>query len=195
VQRRVLLFAAFVPCCANSSQRVSWLFATVGVPRTLPGIAEGKTPIRTGGTPVLLVSGKTGIGKLAEREGFEPSVAFKGYDALAKRCFRPLSHLSGSHSYYQTMVSHALPAKHPAPASSTCEMPPEGFAARKASQAGRLAMPRARLGSISASSGVNWPARNRWSPAKAIMAALSVLWAGAARCRVRAARAQRSAKT
>jgi len=30
------------------------------------------------------------------REGFEPSVAFKGYGALAKLCFRPLSHLTGS---------------------------------------------------------------------------------------------------
>ena len=30
----------------------------------------------------------------AVREGFEPSVAFLGYGALAKRCFRPLSHLT-----------------------------------------------------------------------------------------------------
>ena len=33
--------------------------------------------------------------KMAEREGFEPSIRFDPYDALAKRCFRPLSHLSG----------------------------------------------------------------------------------------------------
>ena len=33
--------------------------------------------------------------KMAEREGFEPSIRFNPYDALAKRCFRPLSHLSG----------------------------------------------------------------------------------------------------
>ncbi len=33
--------------------------------------------------------------KMAEREGFEPSIGFNTYDALAKRCFRPLSHLSG----------------------------------------------------------------------------------------------------
>ena len=32
---------------------------------------------------------------MAEREGFEPSIRFDPYDALAKRCFRPLSHLSG----------------------------------------------------------------------------------------------------
>jgi hypothetical protein len=28
------------------------------------------------------------------REGFEPSVGFKAYGALAKLCFRPLSHLT-----------------------------------------------------------------------------------------------------
>ena len=28
------------------------------------------------------------------REGFEPSIPFKGYGALAKRCFQPLSHLT-----------------------------------------------------------------------------------------------------
>ncbi len=33
---------------------------------------------------------------MAVREGFEPSVPFKGYNALAKRRFRPLSHLTGS---------------------------------------------------------------------------------------------------
>jgi hypothetical protein len=33
--------------------------------------------------------------KLAVREGFEPSVGFKAYGALAKLCFRPLSHLTG----------------------------------------------------------------------------------------------------
>jgi hypothetical protein len=31
---------------------------------------------------------------VAERAGFEPAVAFEGYDGLANRCFRPLSHLS-----------------------------------------------------------------------------------------------------
>ncbi len=31
---------------------------------------------------------------LAERAGFEPAVEFYLYAALAKRCFRPLSHLS-----------------------------------------------------------------------------------------------------
>jgi hypothetical protein len=30
----------------------------------------------------------------AERAGFEPAVQFDPYAALAKRCFRPLSHLS-----------------------------------------------------------------------------------------------------
>src|SRR3954466_15598039 len=30
----------------------------------------------------------------AERAGFEPAVRFNPYAALAKRCFRPLSHLS-----------------------------------------------------------------------------------------------------
>src|SRR4051812_31666389 len=30
----------------------------------------------------------------AERAGFEPAVGFDPYAALAKRCFRPLSHLS-----------------------------------------------------------------------------------------------------
>jgi hypothetical protein len=33
---------------------------------------------------------------LAERGGFEPPVDGKAYDGLANRCFRPLSHLSGS---------------------------------------------------------------------------------------------------
>ena len=28
------------------------------------------------------------------REGFEPSIPFLGYGALAKRCFQPLSHLT-----------------------------------------------------------------------------------------------------
>ena len=31
-----------------------------------------------------------------ERAGFEPAVRFYPYAALAKRCFRPLSHLSGT---------------------------------------------------------------------------------------------------
>jgi hypothetical protein len=35
------------------------------------------------------------VEKLAERGGFEPPVGFYTYGALAKRCFRPLSHLSG----------------------------------------------------------------------------------------------------
>jgi hypothetical protein len=34
--------------------------------------------------------------KVAERGGFEPPVGFYSYNALAKRRFRPLSHLSGS---------------------------------------------------------------------------------------------------
>ena len=33
---------------------------------------------------------------LAETERFELSVPFKGYDALAKRWFQPLTHVSGS---------------------------------------------------------------------------------------------------
>jgi hypothetical protein len=32
----------------------------------------------------------------AERAGFEPAVGFDPHAALAKRCFRPLSHLSGN---------------------------------------------------------------------------------------------------
>ena len=32
--------------------------------------------------------------EMAVREGFEPSVGFKAYGALAKLCFRPLSHLT-----------------------------------------------------------------------------------------------------
>jgi hypothetical protein len=32
---------------------------------------------------------------LAETEGFEPSVRFNPYDALAKRWFQPLTHVSG----------------------------------------------------------------------------------------------------
>ena len=35
-----------------------------------------------------------GVKKMAEREGFEPSVRYYPYDGLANRCFRPLSHLS-----------------------------------------------------------------------------------------------------
>jgi hypothetical protein len=34
------------------------------------------------------------FGVLAETEGFEPSVPFKRYDALAKRWFQPLTHVS-----------------------------------------------------------------------------------------------------
>ncbi len=34
-------------------------------------------------------------GKLTERGGFEPPVGFDPHAALAKRCYRPLSHLSG----------------------------------------------------------------------------------------------------
>lgn len=38
----------------------------------------------------------TAVGSFdAERAGFEPAVRFDPYAALAKRCFRPLSHLSG----------------------------------------------------------------------------------------------------
>jgi hypothetical protein len=36
------------------------------------------------------------VQKLAERGGFEPPVGFYTYNALAKRRYRPLSHLSGS---------------------------------------------------------------------------------------------------
>ena len=39
-------------------------------------------------------------GKLAEREGFEPSVRFNPYNGLANRRFRPLSHLSGPEGPY-----------------------------------------------------------------------------------------------
>ena len=35
------------------------------------------------------------IGLAAERAGFEPAVGFDPHAALAKRCYRPLSHLSG----------------------------------------------------------------------------------------------------
>ncbi len=35
-------------------------------------------------------------GNLTERGGFEPPVGFDPHAALAKRCYRPLSHLSGS---------------------------------------------------------------------------------------------------
>src|SRR5262245_37137782 len=38
--------------------------------------------------------GKSFALKEPVREGFEPSVAFWGYNALAKRRFRPLSHLT-----------------------------------------------------------------------------------------------------
>ena len=33
--------------------------------------------------------------KMAETEGFEPSIQFNPYDALAKRWFQPLTHVSG----------------------------------------------------------------------------------------------------
>jgi hypothetical protein len=33
----------------------------------------------------------------AERAGFEPAVGFDTHAALAKRCYRPLSHLSKNH--------------------------------------------------------------------------------------------------
>jgi hypothetical protein len=35
-----------------------------------------------------------GINKLAETEGFEPSVPYSQYDGLANRWFQPLTHVS-----------------------------------------------------------------------------------------------------
>ena len=39
------------------------------------------------------------IGKMAEREGFEPSVPLAEYASLAGTCLRPLSHLSKDAKY------------------------------------------------------------------------------------------------
>jgi hypothetical protein len=43
-----------------------------------------------------------GAQKGAERAGFEPAVGFDPHAALAKRCFRPLSHLSSDRDAWQT---------------------------------------------------------------------------------------------
>src|SRR2546421_9706602 len=47
---------------------------------------------------------------MAVREGFEPSVPFDRYGALAKRCFRPLSHLTKSPSRTGTRADN-MPRK------------------------------------------------------------------------------------
>jgi hypothetical protein len=51
----------------------------------------------------------TQASKPAERAGFEPAVRFYPYAALAKRCFRPLSHLSGA------IFQDSLPLEPPPP--------------------------------------------------------------------------------
>ena len=47
--------------------------------------------------------------KVAVRQGFEPWVPFKGYNALAKRRFRPLSHLTNGSG--ETMAAFSQPSK------------------------------------------------------------------------------------
>ncbi len=49
--------------------------------------------------------GLAGRGRLAEREGFEPSVEVSPYGSLANCCLRPLGHLSTGLSYVR--VSHS----------------------------------------------------------------------------------------
>jgi hypothetical protein len=62
---------------------------------------------------------------VAERAGFEPAVGFDPYAALAKRCFRPLSHLSGTRHHtphsgpwqrrrFLLASAAAIPDNHPA---------------------------------------------------------------------------------
>ena len=42
----------------------------------------------------------------AERAGFEPAVGFDTHAALAKRCYRPLSHLSGVEGPSRAVLPH-----------------------------------------------------------------------------------------
>ena len=52
-----------------------------------------------------MIANDRGAENMAVREGFEPSVPFDRYGALAKRCFRPLSHLTtGSREYVEESV-------------------------------------------------------------------------------------------
>ena len=64
----------------------------------------GGRSIDVSSTTSLCLLGKTSIYidmgrrwpevKLAETEGFEPSIRFKAYDDLANRCLQPLGHVS-----------------------------------------------------------------------------------------------------
>ena len=45
---------------------------------------------------------------MAERPGFEPGVAFKGYNGLAIHRFRPLSHLSAVALLYHSGGGNAM---------------------------------------------------------------------------------------
>src|SRR5687767_5629380 len=51
----------------------------------------------------------------AERAGFEPAVGFNPYAALAKRCFRPLSHLSDTAGPRHGLILAPPPGRDNAP--------------------------------------------------------------------------------
>ena len=65
----------------------------------------------------------------AERKGFEPLVQFYPYAALAKPCFRPLSHLSDTENISaQTGTDNTRPS---ANRNGSCESENSGFDCRK----------------------------------------------------------------
>ena len=60
-----------------------------------------------------------GLRSGAERAGFEPAVGFDPYAALAKRCFRPLSHLSGGCGRVRVLILARPVSADNGPASKT----------------------------------------------------------------------------
>ena len=80
--------------------------ATAGVKEYLPGLAEespGTMDFRfLTKFPSSPMRGKQ-TGKAGGEGGIRTLGNLLSYDALAKRCFRPLSHLSGSHSFLPNM--------------------------------------------------------------------------------------------
>ena len=65
------------------------------IPLKAPEAAARKLAVREGlVAAATFPKWRAAARKLAVREGFEPSVGFKAYGALAKLCFRPLSHLT-----------------------------------------------------------------------------------------------------
>ncbi len=66
-----------------------------------PGGAKNAPIVSFGGVPTTGVPSVARGAKMAERGGFEPPVRCYTYNALAKRRYRPLSHLSKTKSLKQ----------------------------------------------------------------------------------------------